>query len=335
MSTSTGSTTTAPARSGRIGRVLQKQGALIALVVLVVFGTLRYGESFATGFNVQSVLADDAKYALVALGMCFVIMTGGIDLSVGGVAALSSVVAAMLSTHSWWAGLAGGVGAGLAIGVMNGLIITRMKIQPFIATLAAMLAAYGTALLLANNQSVSVSYDTGFTNIGQEDFLGFPIPAWIAIAAYLLGWLFLERHAFGRHVLAIGDGEATAALMGLKVDRTLLAVYTLSGALAGLAGVILASQFGAGQPTEGVGWELFAIASVVVGGTLLTGGSGSVGATLAGALLLAMVFNILNFENGLGSISLSAYWQSVVRGAFLLLVVIIQARLVARTDEVA
>ncbi|MDB5555569.1 MAG: branched-chain amino acid transport system / permease component family protein, partial [Rhizobium sp.] len=219
----------------------------------------------------------------------------------------------------------------LAVGLMNGLIITRMRIQPFIATLAAMLAAYGTALLLANNQSVSVSYDTGFTEIGQGDFLGFPIPGWIAISAYIFGWILLERHAFGRHVLAIGDGEATATLMGLKVDRTLLVVYLISGGLAGLAGVILASQFGAGQPTEGVGWELFAIASVVVGGTLLTGGSGSVGATLAGALLLAMVFNILNFENGLGWISLSAYWQSVIRGLFLLVVVILQARLVKPT----
>ncbi len=139
------------------------------------------------------------------------------------------------------------------------------------------------------------------------------------------GWILLERQPFGRHVLAIGDGEATASMMGLKVRRTLMTVYMMSGLMAGLAGVILASQFGAGQPTEGVGWELFAIASVVVGGTLLTGGSGSVGATLAGALLLAMVFNILNFENGLGWISLSAYWQSVIRGAFLLVVVVAQA----------
>ena len=117
------------------------------------------------------------------------------------------------------------------------------------------------------------------------------------------------------------------------VERTLAAVYLASGTLAGLAGVVLASQFGAGQPTEGVGWELFAIASVVVGGTLLTGGSGSVGATLAGALLLAMVFNILNFENGLGWISLSAYWQSVIRGLFLLAVVILQAKLSGHRDD--
>ena len=121
--------------------------------------------------------------------------------------------------------------------------------------------------------------------------------------------------------------------MGLPVDRVKFLVYALSGTLAGLAGVILAAQFGAGQPTEGIGWELFAIASVVVGGTLLTGGVGSVGATLAGALLLGLLFNILNFENGLGWISLSAYWQSVIRGAFLLLVVLLQSRLTSRTTK--
>lgn len=269
-------------------------------------------------------------FALIALGMALVIITGGIDLSVGGTAALASVVAAPLSPYHWAAGLLGGMAAGLTVGVLNSFIITKMRIQPFIATLATMLAAYGTGLLLADNQSVSVSYDTGFTVIGQDDFLGFPIPAWVALAAYILGWLLLEKLPVGRHILAIGDGEATAGLIGLKVERTLAAVYLASGTLAGLAGVILASQFGAGQPTEGVGWELFAIASVVVGGTLLTGGSGSIGATLAGALLLAMVFNILNCENGLGWISLSAYWQSVIRGAFLLVVVVLQAKLLAR-----
>jgi ribose transport system permease protein len=118
--------------------------------------------------------------------------------------------------------------------------------------------------------------------------------------------------------------------MGLAVDRTKFFLYLISGALSGLAGVILAAQFGAGQPVEGVGWELFAIASVVVGGTLLTGGQGSVLTTLAGVLLLGLIFNILNFENGLGWISLSAYWQSVIRGVFLMLVVIFQSRLMVR-----
>lgn len=316
----------APKSSGDLARI----GVLIALAALILFGALRY-DNFLSSFNILSFLRYNSMFALIALGMAFVIMTGGIDLSVGAVAALASVVSALLSPYGWFAGLAGGVGAGLVVGLINGTVISRLRIQPFIATLAAMLAANGTALLLANNQSVSVSYDTGFTTIGQDDFLGFPIPAWIALAAYILGWLFLERSPSGRHVLAIGDGEQTAALMGLKVERTLLGVYAASGLLAGLAGVILASQFGAGQPTEGVGWELFAIASVVVGGTLLTGGSGSVGATLAGALLLGMVFNVLNFENGLGWISLSAYWQSVIRGLFLLVVVVLQARLTSKS----
>ncbi|MBD9523013.1 ABC transporter permease [Ensifer sp. ENS02] len=308
---------------------LARFGVILALAGLILFGALRY-DNFLSPYNILSFLRYNSMFALIALGMAFVIITGGIDLSVGGTAAMASVVAALLSPYHWAAGLAGGMAAGLAVGALNGFIITKMRIQPFIATLATMLAAYGTGLLLADNQSVSVSYETGFTVIGQDDFLGFPIPAWIALAAYVLGWLVLQKLPIGRHILAIGDGEATAGLMGLKVERALAGVYLASGTLAGLAGVILASQFGAGQPTEGVGWELFAIASVVVGGTLLTGGSGSVGATLAGALLLAMVFNILNFENGLGWISLSAYWQSVIRGAFLLVVVVLQAKLMAR-----
>jgi ribose transport system permease protein len=319
-----------PQSSGDYARL----GVFVALIALILFGALRY-DHFLSPFNILSFLRYNSMFALIALGMAFVIMTGGIDLSVGGVAAMASVAAALLSPISWWAGLLGGLGAGLAAGLINGLVITQLRIQPFIATLAMMLAAYGTALLLAGNQSVSVSYDTGFTTIGQDDFLGFPIPAWIALAVFIAAWILLEWRPWGRHVLAIGDGEATALLMGLRVERTLLSVYLLSGALAGLAGVILASQFGAGQPTEGVGWELFAIASVVVGGTLLTGGSGSVAATLMGALLLAMVFNILNFENGLGWISLSAYWQSVIRGAFLLVVVILQSKLAARSETEA
>ncbi|WP_035485171.1 ABC transporter permease [Geminicoccus roseus] len=330
-------------------------GVIIALVLLMLFGAWRY-DGFMSSYNILSVLRYNSMFALVALGMCFVIMTGGIDLSVGSVAALSSVVAAYLSPYGVLAGLLAGLAAGGLAGALNGFIITRMKIMPFIATLAVMLAASGTALLLANNQSVSVSYESGFVELGQGDLLsafrpewvdaedagwtgtllgfvlGFPTPAWIMLAAYLGGWILLNHTAFGRHVLGVGGGEEASRLMGLPTDRTVFQVYLLSGLLAGLAGVILAAQFGAGQPIEGVGWELFAIASVVVGGTLLTGGNGSVGATLAGTLLLGIIFTILNFENGMGWISLSAYWQSVVRGAFLLVVVLLQSRLARRVQ---
>jgi galactofuranose transport system permease protein len=310
----------------KIVRLISQNSVLIALVLLIVFGNLRY-ENFLGTYNVLTFLRYNSMFALVSLGMCFVIISGGIDLSVGTTAALGSVVSALLSPFGVWAGLAGGVGAGAVMGFLNGTIITRLRIPPFISSLAIMLAAQGTALLLSHNQSVAVSYDTDFTVIGQGDFLGFPIPAWIAALGYLIGAICLNLTASGRYVLAIGGNEEAARLMGLAVDRTKFFLYLISGALSGLAGVILAAQFGAGQPVEGVGWELFAIASVVVGGTLLTGGQGSVLTTLAGVLLLGLIFNILNFENGLGWISLSAYWQSVIRGVFLMLVVIFQSRL--------
>ncbi len=331
-------------------RISPSMAVVAVLVILTLLGAWRY-EGFVGTYNVQSVLRYNSMFALVALGMCFVIMTGGIDLSVGSVAAFSSVVAAYLSPYGLIPGTLGGLGAGLLAGTLNALIITRLKILPFIATLATMLAASGTALLLANNQSVSVSYDTAFTSLGQGDLLSFmrpewvdaegagtlagilgfilsfPTPAFIAMVAYIGGAIVIGHTAFGRHVLAVGGGAEASRLMGLPVDRTIFWVYVISGGMAGMAGVILASQFGAGQPIEGVGWELFSIASVVVGGTLLTGGNGSIGGTLAGALLLGIIFTILNFENGMGWISLSAYWQSVVRGLFLFVVVVLQAKL--------
>lgn len=300
-------------------------GVALALGAVILFGALRY-DNFLSSFNVLSVLRYNAMFALVALGMCFVIMGGGIDLSVGSTAALGSVAAALASPYGWAPGLLAGVAAGLCVGVVNAVTVTRMGIPPFIATLATMLAASGTALLLAGNQSIAVSYETGFTRIGQGNLLGLPIPALIAGAAYLAGSVVLNLTAAGRTVLAIGDSEEATRLMGLSTDWVKALTYLASGALAGLAGVILAAQFGAGQPIEGVGWELFAIAAVVVGGTLLTGGQGSVVATLAGVLLLGLLFTILNFENGKGWISLSAYWQSVLRGLFLLVVVVLQAR---------
>ena len=311
--------------TARISRLLGQYGVWVALLLLLAFGALRY-DGFLGVYNIASVLRYNAMFGLIALGMMFVIMTGGIDLSVGSVAALSSVVAALVSPYGWLAAALAGVLAATALGFVNGLIVTRLRILPFIATLAMLLAARGLALVLAGNQSVSVATTGGFTDLGQGDFLGVPIPALILLVAFALGWLVLNHSGFGRHVLALGGNEDASRLMGLDVNRIKLIVYTLSGALAGVAGVILAAQFSAGQPTEGLGWELSAIASVVVGGTLLTGGTGTVGGTLGGALLLGLIFNVLNFENGRGVISLSAYWQSVIRGFFLLGVVILQNR---------
>src|SRR5690242_5440567 len=326
--------TEAPGRApspalARATSLLQRQGVLVALVLLVLFGALRY-DNFLSTYNISTLLRYNSMFGLIALGMTFVIITGGIDLSVGAVAAIGSVVAALVSPAGLLPATAAGVLAGTLVGFLSGVIIARLNMLPFIVTLAMLLAARGLALIFGNNTSVGVSTDSGFTYLGQGDFLGLPVPAVIMIVAYLIGAVVLNHSAYGRHILAVGGNEEAARLMGLPVERIKIAVYTLSGALAGLAGVILAAQFGAGQPAEGVGWELSTIAAVVVGGTLLTGGMGTVGATLAGTLLLGLIFNILNFENGQGLISLSVFWQSVIRGAFLLVVVLLQNRLMHR-----
>jgi galactofuranose transport system permease protein len=202
-------TVTAPARSparARLAALVQGQGALLALVLLVVFGALRY-DNFLSFYNVTSFLANNAKFGLIALGMTFVIMTGGIDLSVGAVAALASVVAAMVSGGGLLVGVAVSVLIGVAIGLVNGSLVAWGRLQPFIVTLAMLLAARGLALVTAGNQSVSVDFDSGFTSLGTTTLLTLAAPIWILAVAYLVGVLVLGRTPFSRHVLAIGDNE--------------------------------------------------------------------------------------------------------------------------------
>jgi ribose/xylose/arabinose/galactoside ABC-type transport system permease subunit len=320
---------TSPGRRVRVGLLLQRQGALVALVILLLFGVLRYGENFATGYNVSSFLGDTAKYGLVALGMTFVIMTGGIDLSVGSVAALGGVVAVEVSEYGLLPGLLVGIAVGAAVGMLNGFLITKLKLPPFIVTLATLLAIRGLALSVANTRA-AVAAPGGFQKLGDWSLLGLPVAAWAMFVAFCVGAAVVHYTPWGRQVLAIGGNVDAAKLMGLPVARTTFSVYVLSGALAGCAGVFLASQNGSVDTAAGMGWELSAIAAVVVGGTLLTGGVGSVLSTLVGVLLLQLIFNLIVFENGKDVINISSYWESVIRGAFLLVVVLLQARLVKR-----
>ena len=307
----------------------QSVAVWVALIALVLFGHLRY-ENFASAYNVTSFLNYNSMFIIISVGMCFVIMTGGIDLSVGSVAAFTSVIAAYLSPYGIQVALPLAVIAGIGFGCINAICIVLLKIPPFIATLATMLAAKGGALVISGAETIAVDWGSNFTKMGMEKaFSLFPWSIIVVTIAVVLMWVILEKTSLGRTVLAIGGSEDASLLMGLKVNRAKAFVYMLSGGCAGLAGVILASGFGAGQPLEGVGWELTAIASVVVGGTLLTGGYGSIPATVAGALLLGLVFNILNFENGLGTISFSAYWQMVIRGAFLFAVILFQTRVIS------
>lgn len=323
----------------RLAANIQRQGALIALVLTMVLGQVIYGDKgFLGEFNVTNLLRFNSMIALLALGMTFVIITGGIDLSVGSVAVLASVVAANFSGQGLWPAAMAAVLAGAAVGLFNGGVIAFFGIQPFIVTLATLLAGRGLALWLADNsvaQLAPEAFTNGFIELnnlrlfaltverGDQTYgVVLTLPVAIVIVAYVIGAIVLNFTRFGRSVLAIGGNEEATRLAGVPIARTKITVYVISGALAGLAGAILAAQTFAGNPNEAIGWELSAIAAVVVGGTLLTGGLGSVGTTLVGVLLLGVIINLLGLAN------LNPYWQQVIRGLFLLVVVVLQSRLV-------
>jgi ribose/xylose/arabinose/galactoside ABC-type transport system permease subunit len=341
---STPATTRAEQMKAQLPRIGQQvrdftrqQGALIALIVVVTFSFIRY-DNFNT-VTIYSVLNFNAQFGLIALGMTFVIMTGGIDLSVGGIAAIASVVAALNSSHGFFYALFLAVVVGTLVGMLNGFIVAWMRIPPFITTLATLYIVRGIALRLINDAaSINLDQKSDFITIGGttvgDGFLNPPLPFTIPLLliAFIIGGFVLRYTRFGRYVLAIGGNPEAASLMGLPVKRTLFLVYTLSGALAGLVGVLLAINLNGGSATEGNGWELIAIAAVVVGGTLLTGGVGSVFGSLVGALLLGTIVEILQLENNYtldhgGGLYLNSFWQDVIRGIFLLVVVLLQSRL--------
>src|SRR6218665_4009886 len=233
-------------------RRIQSQGALATLALLLLFGGLRYDEFLGTQ-NIAFLSASTSKFGLIAIGMAFVIMSGGIDLWVGRVGVLARVVAAQLSHHGVIPAMLGGVAAGLLAGLFNGIAIARFKLMPFVVTLCTFLAARGLALVISNRETVAISYETGFDQLADGVLLGVPVPVWIAGLAFALGALVLGFSRFGRGVLAVGGNEEAARLMGLPVERIKVSVYALSGALAGLAGVLLAAQT-SGSPTESAGW---------------------------------------------------------------------------------
>lgn len=306
----------------RAGSFVQKQGALILLVLICIVATARY-EAFLMPENLLNVLRQNSMLGIIAVGMTLVILTGGIDLSVGSLLALAGVIAAFLAPQGLVIALIGAIAATACLGLVNGVIVAKARIQPFIVTLGMMIAARGLTLAITNEKNVKIPAEvTDFAWLGQGDLVGLPVPIVVLIGTYAIGWLVLNYTAFGRHVFALGDNDEAARLMGLNINRVTILVYGLSGLLAGLAGVILASRLNTGSPVEGVGRELDAIAAVVVGGTLLTGGKGSLVSTLYGVLLLGVIFNIFNLEG-----QISPWWQLVLRGGILLAVVVLQNRL--------
>jgi ribose transport system permease protein len=266
-------------------------------------------DSFLTSANLMNVLRQNAFTAVLAAGMSFAILTGGIDLSVGSVVALSGVVCADVLSRGGGLlpAILAGLGVGVAVGLVNGAVVTKAAIPPFIVTLAMMLMARGAAYKYTDARTIS-GLPASFAALSHG-----VMPTLLMAVVFALAWLVLMRTPFGRHVYAVGGNREAAWLAGIRVDRVLMAVYAVCGTCAGLAGVLVASRLNAGYPKAGEFYELDAVTAVVVGGTSLFGGRGSIWGTLAGAFFIG----ILN--NGLNLFHVEAYDQLVVKGVVLLL----------------
>ncbi|MFD0714585.1 ABC transporter permease [Paenibacillus sp. GCM10027626] len=311
-------------KSGSAGRQLKhffsEYGIIAAMAVLVITLTI-LSPNFLSSSNMLNLFKQVSINVILAMGMTFVILTKGIDLSVGSVLAFSGIVAASLATgdgNTFLAVLAG-LGAGLVLGAINGVIVAKGKVAPFIATLGMMAAARGFTYIYSDGRPIS-DLAPGYLSIASGSFLGIPIPVWIILIVFALCTVLLYNTKFGRYVFAVGGNENAAKTSGIGVSKTLIAVYCISGLLAGLAGVILSSRVSAGLPQSGVSYELDAIAAVVIGGTSLAGGRGRLWGTLVGALIIG----ILN--NGLDLLGVSSYWQQVVKGAIIVIAVLVDRK---------
>ncbi len=287
-------------------------GLALALVLLMA-ALAAARPNFLTLGNLVNVLRQISINGILAVGVTYVLLTGGVDLSLGSLVAFTGVIAARFAHPGEWVVLAPvclGILAGAACGAVNGWIVTRGRVAPFIVTLGMMTAARGLALLASGGRPVS-NLSAAFTRIGGGDLAGVPIPILIFFGVALLSHLFLRNLRAGRHLYAVGGNENAARASGVKVGRVKMMAYTLCGALAGLAGVVLAARITTGQPNAGVGYELDAIAAVVIGGTSLNGGVGGVGGTVLGALLIGVL------NNGLDLLNVSSYYQQVVKGVII------------------
>jgi ribose transport system permease protein len=303
-------------------------GLIVALVVLVVVGWVTAGDDFIKIDNILVILKSASVIGVVAIGMTFVITAGGIDLSVGSVLGLSTVVATLGAVETaasgfWPLMVFVAIATGVLTGLTNGLIIAYGKVVAFMATLAMLVAARGAAELISQRQS-QVLDNQGFKDFFRLEPLGIAMVIWIFAIVALAGWFLLNRTTFGRRTVAIGGNATAARLAGVNVKRHTVYLYMLSGAAAGIAGTMLLSRTTAGISTHGGLYELDAIAAVVVGGTLLIGGRGTIGGTVLGVLLFSTLTNVF-IQN-----DLSTSVQLVAKGAIIVVAVMLQQRFASR-----
>lgn len=311
---------------GAAGRNL---GLVIALALLIVVGAITAGDRFMNVENFLTIIRFASIIGVISIGMTFVITAGGIDLSVGSVMGLATVVASLSWVQaasdqtSWLLMVAVAIAVGGAAGFINGVIIAYGKVVPFMATLAMLVAARGLAELLSNKQTQIVVVQD-FLDFFRGNFLGIAWLIWIFVIAAIVGWFLLGRTTFGRRTVAIGGNFEASRLAGIRVKRHLVSLYVLVGLSAGIAAVMMLGRTTAGTSTHGGLYELDAIAAVVVGGTLLVGGRGTIVGTVLGVLIFSTLTNVFTQNN------LSTSVQAVVKGVIIVVAVLLQQRFASR-----
>jgi ribose transport system permease protein len=317
----------ARARARALTSLISRNGAVAVLVLVVVLGALLV-PTFGKPDNLRNVALAASFIGIIAAGMTFVIISGGIDLSVGSTFALAVILSAFFAKYGSFVAVAGTLAICAFVGLVQGVIISWLRLPPFIVTLAGLTGIRGLVLYITHegNDHPSIESFRTFETFGTGKLATIGTPVWIMIVVFLVGWWVLNRTAFGQSVQAVGGNDSAAELMGLPVKRTTTIVYVVTGLCAGLSGVLTTALSGGGQEARiGDSYELQAIAAVVIGGTLLAGGVGSMIGTLAGVLLLFVIQNLI-----VQGANLNSYVQQVVSGGFLLVVVIVQAILSRR-----
>lgn len=299
-------------KNSNMKRVLTKNSKYILLAVMVLFSTV-VSDKFFTGTNISNLLKQNAAVGILALGELLVILTGGIELSVGAIVNLTTIIVSLLlkGGMSIPAAAAAALAAGIAAGFINGLLISRFKLIPFIATMATLNIYSGLALLLSTGKQIFYENDA-FLKLGNTMIWYIPIVAviWVILAIILNHMLEHMRH--GRYIKGFGGNKEAVRLSGVNVNLVEMSTYVLSGFLCAVGGIIMASRLTLGSNSVGDGWELTAIASVVIGGASMTGGVGTVGGVLVGTLVMGLIGNVMNLLN------VSIYWQQIIKGMIIL-----------------
>ncbi|MGS0682151.1 ribose ABC transporter permease [Shewanella sp. 125m-7] len=303
---------------------LIEQKSLIALFSLIFVVSL-LSPNFLTLDNILNILRQTSINGIIAVGMTIVILTAGIDLSVGSVLALSGAIVATLIGMDVPVMIALPVAliAGGALGAISGIIVAKGKVQAFIATLVTMTLLRGVTMVYTDGRPVPTGFSEtadSFTWLGTGYVLGIPVPVWLMAMVFTAAWYLLNHTRFGRYIYAVGGNESAARLSGIAVDKVKIAAYAICGSMAALAGIIVTARLSSAQPTAGMGYELDAIAAVVLGGTSLMGGKGRIVGTLIGALIIGFLNNALNL------LDVSSYYQMIAKASVILLAVLIDTK---------